>query len=79
MITQPAKVLFPLTVLGAVAAVVYGALNANKVDAVNSLDFTWGGQGVASLRTNATISLFQRTGWRQCRSKPTTSDLGSGC
>lgn len=61
------------------SAVVYGALNANKVNAVNSLDFTWGGQGVASLRTNATVSLFQRTAWRQCASKPTTSDPSSGC
>jgi hypothetical protein len=61
------------------SAVLYGALNANKVDAVNSLDFTWGGQGVASLRTNATVSLFQRTAWRQCRSAPTTSNPGSGC
>jgi len=62
------------------AAVVYGAINGNKVTTVNSLDFSWGGQGVASLRTNATISLFQRTGWRQCRSTPTdASDPGSGC
>lgn len=61
------------------SATVFGAINSNKLTTVNSLNFTWGGQGVASLKTNLTVSLFQRTGWRECRSSPPTSDPGSGC
>lgn len=56
-----------------------GAVNANKAVFHNGVEFTFGGNGVAGLRTLKTSPLWERTAWRECQSKPTTDDPASGC
>jgi hypothetical protein len=55
-----------------------GGLAGKSVEFVNSVKFHWN-SGLTDLKANTTTQYF-RTGWRQCRDKPTTStDPESGC
>lgn len=61
------------------SATFYGGVNANKAVFLNGVEFTFGGAGVAGLRTLKTSPLWERTAWRECPSKPANSDPASGC
>jgi hypothetical protein len=63
----------------------YGAINAKRVEFKNASDFYFPTDGISGLQPDTeapqeTLTLFQRSAWRECRSEP--SDAGnphSGC
>lgn len=62
----------------------YGAINANYVDLKNSAEVYWPPDGISGLTPDPeepenTLTLFQRSAWRQCQSAPTTASPHSGC
>ena len=57
---------------------VRGGIAGKSVDFINSVKFFWD-SGLNDLKAN-TVTQYFRTGWRQCKDKPTTtSDPESGC
>lgn len=63
----------------------YGAINAKRVEFGNSSTFKWPVEGISGLTPDVetpanTLTLFQRSAWRECRSTPTdTGNRHSGC
>ncbi len=63
----------------------YGAINAKRVEFKNASDFYFPTNGISGLTPNTqtpqdTLTLFQRSAWRECQSAPTVSgNVHSGC
>lgn len=62
----------------------YGAINAKRVEFKNASDFYFPADGISGLTPDTatpqnSLTLFQRSAWRECRSAPTTSNFHSGC
>jgi hypothetical protein len=63
----------------------YGAINAKRVEFKNASDFYFPTNGISGLTpdTNApqdSLTLFQRSAWRECKSQPSmASNVHSGC
>jgi hypothetical protein len=63
----------------------YGAINAKRVEFKNASDFYWPTKGISGLTPDTetpadSLTLFQRSAWRECQSKPSVpGNLHSGC
>ena len=66
------------------AATFWGAINAKRVEFGNSSSFRWPSEGIVGLTPDTdepqnTLTLFQRSAWRECRDAPTSANVHSGC
>jgi hypothetical protein len=63
----------------------YGAINAKRVEFKNASDFYFPTNGISGLTPNTqdpqeTMTLFQRSAWRECKSEPSVAgNVHSGC
>lgn len=63
----------------------YGAINAKRVEFKNASDFYFPSGGISGLTPDTedpedTLTLFQRSAWRECKSTPTVAgNVHSGC
>ncbi|HEX2162072.1 MAG TPA: hypothetical protein VHF88_09665 [Thermoleophilaceae bacterium] len=67
------------------AASFWGAINAKRVEFGNASSFHWPAEGISGLTPDTdtpqnTLTLFQRSAWRECRSAPSDPENPhSGC